>query len=156
MAETGHLRKRSFQLAGHRTSVALEPEFWAVLEAVATRRSYSLPVAPPQPDVSPLLVALPLGAAAALLAATLSSGNGGGGGVSAPSRTPTDQPGQALAAPGGDRFQHRPEFRLQRHRSAVAGELEAAFPQVAGLSHPRWRRGPPCPPAGPSGRNPAA
>jgi hypothetical protein len=51
------------------------------------RRSYSLPVAPPQPDVSPLLVALPLGAAAALLAATLSSGNGGGGGVSAPSRT---------------------------------------------------------------------
>jgi predicted DNA-binding ribbon-helix-helix protein len=42
MAETGHLRKRSFQLAGHRTSVALEPEFWAVLEAVATRRGQSL------------------------------------------------------------------------------------------------------------------
>jgi predicted DNA-binding ribbon-helix-helix protein len=26
------LRKRSFTLSGHRTSVALEPEFWAVLE----------------------------------------------------------------------------------------------------------------------------
>lgn len=41
-ASTGHLRKRSFQLAGHRTSVALEPEFWAVLEAVAARRAGSL------------------------------------------------------------------------------------------------------------------
>ena len=27
-----HLRKRSFPLAGHRTCVALEQEFWAVLE----------------------------------------------------------------------------------------------------------------------------
>ena len=42
MARDGHLRKRSFQLAGHRTSVALEPEFWAVLEAVATHRGRSL------------------------------------------------------------------------------------------------------------------
>jgi predicted DNA-binding ribbon-helix-helix protein len=38
----GHLRKRSFSLAGHRTSVALEPEFWAVLEAEAGRRVLSL------------------------------------------------------------------------------------------------------------------
>ena len=29
-------------LAGHRTSVALEPEFWAALEAIATRRQQSL------------------------------------------------------------------------------------------------------------------
>ena len=29
------LRKRSFTLSGHRTSVALEPEFWAVLEESA-------------------------------------------------------------------------------------------------------------------------
>ncbi len=42
MAEGGHLRKRSFQLAGHRTSVALEPEFWTVLETVAARRVTSL------------------------------------------------------------------------------------------------------------------
>ncbi|HEY0301317.1 MAG TPA: ribbon-helix-helix domain-containing protein [Rhizomicrobium sp.] len=31
------LKKRSFSLSGHRTSVALEPEFWAVLEAEAAR-----------------------------------------------------------------------------------------------------------------------
>ena len=37
-----HLRKRSFRLAGHRTSVALEPEFWAVLEAAARRQGRSL------------------------------------------------------------------------------------------------------------------
>ncbi len=36
------LEKRSFTLAGHRTSVALEPEFWAALSAIATRRALSL------------------------------------------------------------------------------------------------------------------
>lgn len=36
------LRKRSIQLAGHATSVALEPEFWAVLERMAQARSLSL------------------------------------------------------------------------------------------------------------------
>ena len=51
------------------------------------RRSYSLPVEPQRPEVSALLVALPLGAAAALVAATLAGGGGGGGGISAPSRT---------------------------------------------------------------------
>jgi predicted DNA-binding ribbon-helix-helix protein len=36
-----NLRKRSVLLAGHATSVALEPEFWAALErqALAERRS---------------------------------------------------------------------------------------------------------------------
>ena len=29
-------------LAGHRTSVALEPEFWAALEALAARQQQSL------------------------------------------------------------------------------------------------------------------
>ncbi len=29
------LQKRSFSLAGHRTSVALEPEFWTALAALA-------------------------------------------------------------------------------------------------------------------------
>ena len=33
------LHKRSFRLAGHRTSVALEPEFWAALEILATARN---------------------------------------------------------------------------------------------------------------------
>ena len=36
------LRKRSVQLSGHATSIALEPEFWAVLEAMAKARSLSL------------------------------------------------------------------------------------------------------------------
>jgi predicted DNA-binding ribbon-helix-helix protein len=36
------LIKRSFALAGHRTSVALEAEFWDVLTALAQRRAHSL------------------------------------------------------------------------------------------------------------------
>ena len=36
------LRKRSINLSGHATSLALEPEFWAVLEALARARSLSL------------------------------------------------------------------------------------------------------------------
>jgi predicted DNA-binding ribbon-helix-helix protein len=32
------LVKRSFTLAGHRTSVALEPEFWQALAAIAASR----------------------------------------------------------------------------------------------------------------------
>ena len=36
------LRKRSVQLSGHATSIALEPEFWAVLEAMAAEEHASL------------------------------------------------------------------------------------------------------------------
>lgn len=36
------LKKRSFALAGHRTSVALEGPFWAVLEREATARNVTL------------------------------------------------------------------------------------------------------------------
>lgn len=36
------LVKRSFSLAGHRTSVALEPEFWAVLTRLAQVRGQTL------------------------------------------------------------------------------------------------------------------
>jgi predicted DNA-binding ribbon-helix-helix protein len=36
------LVKRSFSIAGHRTSVALEPEFWEALEAWARRRDEPL------------------------------------------------------------------------------------------------------------------
>ncbi len=35
-------QKRSFTLAGHRTSVALEPEFWSALEHAALRESATL------------------------------------------------------------------------------------------------------------------
>jgi predicted DNA-binding ribbon-helix-helix protein len=38
------LRKRSILLAGHATSVALEPEFWTVLEALAASRAVPLAV----------------------------------------------------------------------------------------------------------------
>jgi len=37
-----HLAKRSLSLAGHRTSIALEPAFWAALEAAAAERRTSL------------------------------------------------------------------------------------------------------------------
>ena len=36
------LRKRSIMLAGHATSVALEPEFWAALDQLAAQRGGSL------------------------------------------------------------------------------------------------------------------
>ena len=35
--------KRSLTIAGHRTSIALEPEFWEGLEALAVRRGMRLP-----------------------------------------------------------------------------------------------------------------
>ena len=36
------LKKRSVLLAGHATSIALEPEFWTVLTAMAETRGSSL------------------------------------------------------------------------------------------------------------------
>jgi predicted DNA-binding ribbon-helix-helix protein len=36
------LAKRSVTIAGHATSVSLEPEFWAVLRAIAAARGVSL------------------------------------------------------------------------------------------------------------------
>jgi predicted DNA-binding ribbon-helix-helix protein len=36
------MEKRSLSIAGHRTSVALEPEFWAVLAERAAARHLSL------------------------------------------------------------------------------------------------------------------
>lgn len=36
------LKKRSVNLAGHATSVALEPEFWTVLETISKERRISL------------------------------------------------------------------------------------------------------------------
>lgn len=37
------LKKRSLSLAGHATSLALEPEFWTVLEAMAAAEAIGLP-----------------------------------------------------------------------------------------------------------------
>jgi predicted DNA-binding ribbon-helix-helix protein len=36
------LQKRSIAIAGHKTSMALEPEFWAALEAIAAARGVTL------------------------------------------------------------------------------------------------------------------
>ncbi|WP_449395308.1 ribbon-helix-helix domain-containing protein [Devosia riboflavina] len=36
------MQKRSFSIAGHRTSIALEPEFWLALEEIASVRALSL------------------------------------------------------------------------------------------------------------------
>ena len=34
--------KRSLSISGHRTSIALEPEFWAALEAMAAEKSQTM------------------------------------------------------------------------------------------------------------------
>lgn len=47
-----NLKKRSFSLSGHRTSVALEPEFWAVIEASAQRDGKTLAALVAQIDAS--------------------------------------------------------------------------------------------------------
>jgi predicted DNA-binding ribbon-helix-helix protein len=36
------LVKRSLRISGHRTSIALEPEFWAVLDRIAARDRITL------------------------------------------------------------------------------------------------------------------
>ena len=63
------LKKRSFSLAGHRTSVALEPEFWAVIDAAALAQGKALAALVAQIDASrgarPLASALRLYALAA-------------------------------------------------------------------------------------------
>ncbi len=58
-----HLRKRSFALAGHRTSVALEPAFWAVLEAAARARGLSLVALVAEVDAARTDAAVPLASA---------------------------------------------------------------------------------------------
>jgi predicted DNA-binding ribbon-helix-helix protein len=65
---TRHLRKRSFRLAGHRTSVALEPGFWAALEATAARRGSSLAGLVAEVDAARADPALPLASALRLFA----------------------------------------------------------------------------------------
>lgn len=37
------MQKRSLTIAGHRTSIAIEPEFWDALEAIAAARGIALP-----------------------------------------------------------------------------------------------------------------
>lgn len=64
------LQKKSFSLSGHRTSVALEAEFWAVLEKQAMRARQSMAAYVGEIDKArgnrPLASALRLAALAAL------------------------------------------------------------------------------------------
>ena len=69
-----HLRKRSFRLAGHRTSVALEPEFWAAIEAAASRRGVSLAALLGEVDAARADAALPLASALRVFALREASG----------------------------------------------------------------------------------
>jgi predicted DNA-binding ribbon-helix-helix protein len=41
-AVTRNLLRRSIRLSGHVTSIALEPEFWTILELMADQRGQSL------------------------------------------------------------------------------------------------------------------
>jgi len=63
------LRKRSFSLSGHRTSVALEAEFWEIIAAEAARQGLSLAAYVSRIDATrgprPLASALRLAALAA-------------------------------------------------------------------------------------------
>jgi predicted DNA-binding ribbon-helix-helix protein len=75
------LAKRSLVLAGHATSLALEPAFWMVLERMAAAQGLSLPA---------LLVAIDAGRGSASLASAcrvgalqwgMGAGDGAGGGA---------------------------------------------------------------------------
>ncbi|MDJ0387419.1 ribbon-helix-helix domain-containing protein [Roseomonas sp. E05] len=58
-----HLLKRSFTLAGHRTSVALETEFWTALEGLAATRGITLSALVQQVDAARTEPDLPLASA---------------------------------------------------------------------------------------------
>jgi predicted DNA-binding ribbon-helix-helix protein len=58
-----HLIKRSFRLAGHATSIALEAEFWAVLEATAAQQGKSLAALVAEVDTTRASQGLPLASA---------------------------------------------------------------------------------------------
>ena len=59
-ASPQHLLKRSFRLAGHRTSIALEAEFWRALEEAAERRGQTLAELIEDLDAGRAETALPL------------------------------------------------------------------------------------------------
>jgi predicted DNA-binding ribbon-helix-helix protein len=58
-----HLQKRSVSLAGHRTSIALEPEFWAALGDEAMARRISLAALVAEVDAARAEAAMPLASA---------------------------------------------------------------------------------------------
>ena len=71
------LQKRSLTLSGHATSVALEPEFWAVLERMAAARA--LPLATLVAGLDHARAARPLASACRLAALAFAGGETAGG-----------------------------------------------------------------------------
>ena len=69
-----HLIKRSFRLAGHATSVALEGEFWAELDALAHQNGQSLAALVAEVDATRADQGLPLASALRLAALTHARG----------------------------------------------------------------------------------
>jgi predicted DNA-binding ribbon-helix-helix protein len=65
-----HLIKRSFRLTGHATSVALEAEFWAELDALAHQNGQSLGALVVSVDEARAARGLPLASALRLAALT--------------------------------------------------------------------------------------
>ena len=64
----GHLIKRYFRLASHATSIALEAEFWTVLEEAAARKPQSLAALVAEVDAARAAEDLPLASALRLAA----------------------------------------------------------------------------------------
>ncbi|WP_431301509.1 ribbon-helix-helix domain-containing protein [Sediminicoccus sp. BL-A-41-H5] len=69
-----HLVKRSLRLAGHATSIALEPEFWAVLEEEALRREATLAALVAEQDAARTETGQPLASRLRVFALALSRG----------------------------------------------------------------------------------
>jgi len=72
-----HLTKRSFRLAGHATSVALEGAFWAELEALAQEQGRSLAALVAEVDAARAEQGLPLASALRLAALAYARGRNG-------------------------------------------------------------------------------
>ena len=60
------MNKRSISIKGHRTSIGLEPAFWAALDAAAVTRQMSLPSLVEEIDRARMKEAPPPGLASAL------------------------------------------------------------------------------------------
>jgi predicted DNA-binding ribbon-helix-helix protein len=60
------VRKRSICIKGHRTSILLEPEFWAALERAAQSRRLTLPALVAEIDEARMRKSPPAGLASAL------------------------------------------------------------------------------------------
>ncbi len=70
------MKKRSFAIKGHRTSIALEPAFWAVLDAVAKRNNKSLAALVSEIDSARSKETPPPGLASALRVFALNAASG--------------------------------------------------------------------------------